>query len=247
MLTIAISVGIAALLAQPGAAEAQSHSATRSFPADWAAPGSEVEVTITTSGLGGFGQVEETLPEGFTFIHSSLDAFQVRVTGQTVLFALIGGERFTYVVAAPAIEGPYTFSGIVRNADRVEQTIAGQTSLRIGPEPTPTPSPTPTATATPEPTPTPPSTLTPPSTATPTPVMEATVDAPAAAATTPTVPASTPAPATETPTPMPEAIPPQPEEPDRAVAIPDWVPALLIGVVVVAFIAGLIIYRRRQA
>ena len=77
-LAITASVGIAALLAQPGAVETQSHSANRSFPADWSAPGGEVQITITTGNLGGFGQVEETLPEGFTFVRSSLDAFQVR-------------------------------------------------------------------------------------------------------------------------------------------------------------------------
>ena len=140
-LAIVVAVGIAVLLPQPGGVDAQSHSATRSFPAGWAAPGSEVQVTIATSNLGGFGQVEETLPEGFTYVRSSLDAFQVSVTGQTVLFTLIGSGSFTYVVGAPAMEGQYTFAGIVRNEDAVEQTIAGHTSLRIGPEPTPTPTP----------------------------------------------------------------------------------------------------------
>ena len=124
-LAITASVGIAALLAQPGAVETQSHSANRSFPADWAAPGGEVQITITTGNLGGFGQVEETLPEGFTFVRSSLDAFQVSVTGQTVLFTLIGGGSFTYVVTAPAMEGRYTFSGIVKNADREERSNWG--------------------------------------------------------------------------------------------------------------------------
>ena len=246
-LAIATSVGIAALLAQPGAAEAQSHSASRSFPADWAVPSSEVEVTITTSGLGGFGQVEETLPEGFTFVRSSLDAFQVRMTGQTVLFALIGGESFTYVITTPAMAGQYTFSGVVRNADRVEQAVAGPTILRIGPEPPPAPTlaPTPEPTPTPQPTATPLPTALPTATPTPTPVTEATADARATAA-PPTAAARTPTPAAETPTPTREPIPPQPEESDPAGAFPDWIPALLIGLVIVAFIGGLIIYARRR-
>ena len=71
VLAAAASVGIAALLAQPGAVETQSHSAIRSFPDDRAAPGSEIEITITPGNLGGFGQVEETLPEGFAFVRSS--------------------------------------------------------------------------------------------------------------------------------------------------------------------------------
>ena len=202
-LAIAASVGIAALLAQSGVVETQSHSATRSFPADWAAPGSEVEITIAIGNLGGFGQVEETLPEGFTFVRSSLDAFQVQVTGQAVIFVLIGEDSFTYVVTASAMEGQYTFAGIVKNADRVARTIGGQTTLRIGPEPTPVPTatptpvptatstPVPTATRTPVPTPTPEPTSTPTPTATPTPVPTATAE-----------PTSTPTPvATPTPTP----------------------------------------------
>ena len=152
-LAVTTSVAIAALLAQPGAVEAQSHSATRSFSAGWAAPGSEVQVSISASNLGGFGQVEETLPEGFTYVRSSIDTFQVKVTGQTVLFTLVGNNSLAYVVTAPAMEGQYTFSGVVRNADRVERTIAGHTSLRIGPAPTPAPTstPAPEPTATPEP------------------------------------------------------------------------------------------------
>ena len=150
-LAITASVGIAALLAQPGAVETQSHSAVRSFAADGAAPGSEVEITITPGNLGGFGQVEETLPEGFAFVRSTLDEFQVTVTGQTVLFTLISDDSFTYVVTAPTTEGQYTFSGTVRNSDRVEQAIEGRSTLRIGPEPTPEPTATPTPT--PEPIP----------------------------------------------------------------------------------------------
>ncbi len=220
-LAITILVGIAALLAHQGAVVAQSHSAIRSFPADRAAPGSEVEISITTSNLGGFGQVEETLPEGFTFVRSSLDVFQVRVTGQTVLFTLISGNRFTYVATAPAMEGQYTFSGIVRNSDRVEQAIEGRTTLRIEPEPTPvptsapapqppprprpTPQPTPTPTPQPTPTPTPQPTPTPTPQPTPTPTPQPTP--------TPT-PQPTPTPTPQpTPTPMPQPTPtstPQP-------------------------------------
>ena len=37
-LAIAALVGVVALLPQPGVAEAQSHSATRTFQQDWAAP-----------------------------------------------------------------------------------------------------------------------------------------------------------------------------------------------------------------
>ena len=68
-LAISIVVGALGLLAQPEALEAHSHSATRSFQKDWAAPGSEFRVTITASNYGPIGQVVETLPDGFTFVN----------------------------------------------------------------------------------------------------------------------------------------------------------------------------------
>ena len=241
-------VGIAALLAQPDAVEAQSHSATRSFPTDWAAPGGEVEITITPANLGGFGQVEETLPEGFTFVRSSLDVFQVNVTGQTVLFTLVSGDSFTYVVTAPAMEGQYTFSGIVKNADRAEQTIEGQTSLRIGPAPTPVPTVTPTPEPTVTPTPTTEPTPTPQPTATPVPTqlpaIEATADA-QEAATSSAVTVDTPVPVIETPTPTQESIPSQPEGSDSEGIIPIWIPVLVVGLAILALIGGGIIFVRR--
>ena len=246
---LAILVGIATLLAQPGAVEAQSHSATRSFPADWAAPGSEVQVSINASNLGGFGQVEETLPEGFTYLRSSIDTFQVKVTGQTVLFTLIGSNSLAYVVTAPAVEGQYTFSGVVRNADRVERTIAGHTSLRIGPAPTPAPTstPAPAPTAMPEPSPTsepellptarPEPTSTPEPTATPEPTPTATLT-PEPTATS--EPAPTPEP-TATATPATPTIiivtpTPEPSEPSERSAPPaddEGGPPLLLWTIVV--------------
>ena len=250
-LAITASVGIAALLGQPGAVETQSHRANRSFPADWAAPGGEVQITITTRNLGGFGQVEETLPEGFTFVRSSLDAFQVSVTGQTVLFTLIGGDSFTYVVTAPAMEGRYTFSGIVKNADRVERTIGGQTTLRIGPPPTPaTPEP-------PPPVPTPPTPEPPPPVPTPAPPTPAPTPAPPTAAPTapPPTATSTPVPPTATPTPAPPTATPTPILPT---ATPTPAPPeeeggslmlLVVGILVLAVVIGVgsaLVIRRRM-
>ena len=262
-LAITASVGIAALLAQPGAVETQSHSATRSFPADWATPGGEIRITITTGNLGGFGQVEETLPEGFTFVRSSLDAFQVSVTGQTVLFTLIGGGSFTYVVTAPAMEGRYTFSGIVKNADRVERTIGGQTTLRIGAPPTPEPSPQPPS---PPPVPTPPTPEPPPPVPTPapptpapTPVPPTAVPtaAPPTATSTPVPPTATPTPpppmATPTPipptatsTPVPPTAPPTPAPPEEEGELPTLLAVGIAILVVVIGVGGALVIRRRM-
>ena len=81
-------VGALALLAQPGAVEAQSHSATRTFQQDWAAPGGELTVTIAASNYGAFGQVVETLPDDFTFVSATLQDNYIEQEGQVVRFSL---------------------------------------------------------------------------------------------------------------------------------------------------------------
>ena len=133
----------------------------------WVLPGGELRVTVAASGYGGFGLLKETLPAGFTFVASDLKAAAVLVEGQTVSFTLLGVERVTYTVTAPAAEGRYIFTGVLLDAAKTEQSVGGASAIRVGPaptptpvhtatpEPTPTPSPQPTATATPEPTPTP--------------------------------------------------------------------------------------------
>jgi hypothetical protein len=197
-------VGVAALLAQPVAVEAQSHSASRSFQRSWAAPGSQFQVTITARDYGAFGQVVEELPAGFTYIGNSLGAAHEEVDSQTIRFNLLGETRFSYTVTVPEREGLYTFSGIIKNIDKEERTIAGRTTLRVGPAPTATPTREPTATPTPEPTTTPP----PEPTATPAPEPTA----------TPT-PTPTPVP-TPTPAPTPTATP-EPTETATAEPTPE--------------------------
>ena len=204
-LAFAAMVGAIALLTPPGVVEAQAHSASRAFQRTWAAPGSELRVTITARNYGAFGQVEETLPDGFTFVRSSLPGNQVAEEGQVVRFSLFGDSSFTYFVTVPSAEGQYTFTGVVKNADRDERTISGHTQLRVGspptpaptstptPEPTATPTPEPTATPTPEPTATPVPTETPTPSPTPTPTPEPTA-APTATPTAAPEPTATPKP-----------------------------------------------------
>ena len=138
-LAIAAMVGALALLAQPDVVEAQSQSASRAFQRTWAAPGGELRVTITARNYGAFGQVVETLPEGFTFVSASLPDTQIEQEAQVVRFNLFGDSSFTYVVTVPTREGQYTFTGVIRNVDRVERTITGHTQFRVGPPPTPAP------------------------------------------------------------------------------------------------------------
>ena len=58
-------------------------------------------VTIAASGYGGFGAVTETLPAGFSYVSSSIDADQVIAEGQAVSFILQEANKtFTYTVTA---------------------------------------------------------------------------------------------------------------------------------------------------
>ena len=186
-------------MAQPSVVEAQSPSATRTFRQNWAAPGGELRVTITASNYGAFGQVVETLPDGFTFKSATLPSSQIEQEAQVVRFNLFDDSSVNYVVTVPTTEGRYTFIGVIRNADRAERSVTGHTQFRVGPPPTPAP------TSTPTPAPTATSTSTPEPTATPTPEPTATPEP----TETPT-PSPTPAPtatATSTPTPEPTATP----------------------------------------
>ena len=145
---VLVTVG-AGTLVRSSTLEASNHSAVRSFSQPWAPPGGRLVVTITATNYGGFGQVEETLPEGFTYTSSSLSEGSVTVDGQTLSFVLLGDTSFTYTVEAPDVEGIYAFSGVLKDANREERVIGGASQVIVGPEPTATPTPEPTATPTP--------------------------------------------------------------------------------------------------
>ena len=110
---------------QPETAVASTHGATRSYSAPWVLPEGELQVTVSASGYGGFGLLQETLPEGFTFVATSLDAATVKVEGQTVTFTLLGVELVTYNVAAPTTERQYDFSGFLLDMQKQEAIVAG--------------------------------------------------------------------------------------------------------------------------
>ena len=124
---IMAAVGLLGLLP----ALADEHSATRFFDQATVAPGGEVVVTIAAANYGGFGAVTETLPSGFSYVSSSLDTEQVRVTGQQVRFTLQGDTSFTYTVTASSAAGPHTFSGVLRDSDRDDHTVGGATSVTV--------------------------------------------------------------------------------------------------------------------
>ena len=116
---------LAGVLLRPSDVDASSHSADRSFSQSWAPPGGRLVVTITATDFGGFGLVRETLPEGFSYSGSSLSDVSVTVDGQTASFVLLGDRSFTYTADAPDVEGTYTFTGVVKDADKDERPSAG--------------------------------------------------------------------------------------------------------------------------
>ena len=266
LIVVGAAFGAAGLL-HLAPVDATSHSVSRSFSASSVLPGKRLEVTIVATGYGSFGLLVETLPAGFSYASSELSKSAVVVEGQAVSFVLIGDQRFTYVVTAPSAEGVYSFSGFLKDFDKVEQSVGGDSSIRVGPDPTPTPQPTttptpePTATPTPQPTATPTpqptgtptpqptdrhATPTPEPTATPTPEPTATPTPQPTATPTPQ-PTATPTPQpTATPTPQPTATStPQPTATPTAVAVPEpeqeggapWT-WIIIGLVIAAVIGG---------
>ena len=249
LLALVLAAAGIATLAGTASTEASGHSAVRSFSQSWATPGGRLVVTISASNYGGFGQVEETLPEGFTFVGSSLGEGSVTVAGQVVSFILLGDQSFTYTVDAPDAEGTYTFTGVLKDADIDERAIGGASQVRIGPEPTATPTPEPTATptATPEPTatatPEPTATSVPADTPTPEPTSTPTAEP------SPTV-TSTPEP-TDTPEPFATVVEASPspvagEDTSEETVRLGLLPIVLGGLLLISagFTAGYLVGRR---
>ena len=106
--------------------------AIRSFSPPSVGPDGVVVVTITTDGLGGFGQVVETLPPGFSYVSSSLSDGAVTVGGQDLSFILLGETEFTYTVIAPGAAGHYSFSGVLTNSAGEEVPVGGALTITVG-------------------------------------------------------------------------------------------------------------------
>ena len=231
LLALVLATIGAGTLAPSSALEASSHSAVRSFSQPWAPPGGRLVVTITATNYGGFGQVEETLPEGFSYTGSSLSEGSVTEDGQTVSFVLLGDGSFTYTVDVSDVEGAYTFSGVLKDANRDEMVIGGASQVTVGPEPPATPTPEPAATPTP--------TMEPTATAVPEPTIAPT-----------SAPEPTEAPTVEpTATPMPTATT-APETGDTEDAGGFGVAGMAaVGVILLAvgFLAGYLVGRRKTA
>ena len=180
--------------------EAPEGTASRSFSPSRVDPGADVTVTINTGDYGQLGAVTEWLPAGFSYGSSSLDNSQVaELSGNRVRFTLQGDTSFTYTATTPGTADTYDFYGELRDSNRMDTSIGGDTSLRVAPAPTPTPTATATAVPEPDPTPTPRRVRrTPTPTVTPTPIPSTPVPAITSPA-TPVPPTATPTPPAEFP------------------------------------------------
>ena len=91
----ALFAAVAVMGVLPATAQ-QTASATRAFEPTSVGAGGQVVVTIAAAGYGTAGGVTETLPQGFSYVESSLDDSQVATTGSglqsnQVRFTLQGG------------------------------------------------------------------------------------------------------------------------------------------------------------
>ena len=121
---------------------------SRSLPAGppVAAPGDELEVTISNVGLAdGAGVAVETLPAGFSYVDDSAVVTNggsqagigaVVSGGQTVFFRLVSVDSFTYKVAvgSEVEEGQHTFSGVLQKLSGNEP-IGGDDSVMVATAP----------------------------------------------------------------------------------------------------------------
>ena len=138
-------------VSRPSLVDAQQEpTATRSFSSMTVNAGGELTVTMTASNFGGFGQIMETLPDGFTYVSSSLfdeagedpcRAAGPASDGMTVDFFLLAGvdNNFTYTVAvASSAAGPHIFSGTLDGFNIDDPVVVdGPTTVTVVAAPAP--------------------------------------------------------------------------------------------------------------
>ena len=132
MLVVMMVAAITGALGLFGTAPvAAQGSATRSFTPATVSPGGQVTVTINASNYGPSGSVTERLPQGFSYVSSSLDSERVDVDPQQVIFTLQGEASFTYTVTASDKAGPYTFSGTLRDSKGNDHAVGGDSTVTV--------------------------------------------------------------------------------------------------------------------
>ena len=134
ILGISVLLFAVVLTMMSGIANAGSATAIRTLPDEPVPAGESFTVTIEeVSDYGRFGSINETLPEGFCYMTSSLIPRWVTVEYETntVTFPLYGETSFTYTVTAPDTEGTYTITGILKDEDENEYDVGGATEIEV--------------------------------------------------------------------------------------------------------------------
>ena len=110
-------------------------TASRTLSTMSVVPGGELTVTVAVSGLGGpGGRVEETLPTGFSYVEDSVMPSDVRVSmaGGAVRFTVRGTDQFSYKVMASDMDGSYSFMGVLRDDQKMEYAVTGDSAVAVG-------------------------------------------------------------------------------------------------------------------
>ena len=130
----------------PGDDTTMPGDASRLLPTDAVAPDEEFVVTINNVGLAdGFGEVKETLPQGFSYVSNSAasSTFKAAIddgdaTTGVITFNLVAVNSFTYrvMVGSAVADGSHAFSGVLEKLSSTT-TIAGDGSITVEASDTP--------------------------------------------------------------------------------------------------------------
>ena len=115
--------------------------AVRTITPSTVAPGGRIAVTIDYGTYGGLGGVDETLPDGFSWVFVHIDDLPRKITAnpstvdpQILLITMLGVvESFTYQVdvAATVTPGTYPLTGVLIDDNRVMHTVEGDTQITV--------------------------------------------------------------------------------------------------------------------
>ena len=132
---IAVLLFAAVLAMTAGIANAEAATATRTLPAEPVPADGSFIVRIEVSDYGMFGSITEILPEGFSCIASSVALTDLSGWAEENVkvykFDFSGETSFIYTVKAPDDEGTYTFSGKLKDMDKKEDDVGGDTEIEI--------------------------------------------------------------------------------------------------------------------
>jgi len=129
MKKVVVNLGLAVLVILMLVATINAQEATRTLPEN--AEG-EFIVTINAKDYGVFGQVSETFCDGLEYIGSTLKSEQVRKTGNTVTFTLLGESSFQYKLKAKTT-GCCEIEGTLKDINRDLYSVKGSNEVCFKP------------------------------------------------------------------------------------------------------------------